>query len=162
MLAILVFVINISISIRAERRQKEEDTTRQSRDYQLSRKAQLELKEREQAQLLIKQWTDHNIAVEMDEASQERERKMDAVEYAHNLKIQAQARSNREMEEKATKFLSEKSSKDAILDEDLKYREIAKSVLLESKAKGIHNTIPLQAAVKAKSIDLLPAGGFRV
>ena len=54
----------------------------------------------------------------------------------------------------------EKSAKLTISEEDKKYREIASTTLMNSE--GIENTYPLKAAVAAKSIDLLPAGGFRV
>ena len=57
-------------------------------------------------------------------------------------------------------MLLEESAKLTISEEDKKYREIASTTLMNSE--GIENTYPLKAAVAAKSIDLLPAGGFRV
>lgn len=147
---------------RAERRRLEENAMKESYDYQISRKTRLEKNEREQSELLIKKWTDHNIAIEMDDAAHERDRKIDELNFSHDLKLQTEARKQREMEEKVSKLLSEKDSQNIIAEEDSKYREIALSTFKEAQDNGMDNTIPLQSALKAKSIDLLPAGGFRV
>jgi hypothetical protein len=46
--------------------------------------------------------------------------------------------------------------------EEKLYQEYAGHVLRDAKEKGVQNVFPLEQAQKAKSIDLLPAGGFRV
>lgn len=147
---------------RAERRALKQNSIHASRQHQLRRARDIRAKELEEAAILAKEWVHRNMDVEMVQKREEAERKAEANELSNYIKSQTKARKTLEMEENAANLLVEDASKLVIADEDKRYREIAKTALEKSKDYKIENTYPLKTAVAAKSIDLLPAGGFRV
>ena len=147
---------------RAHRRALEKESIDDSRSYQLNRIATKARKEFEEAGELSKEWVSRNLKVEGDMKREELREMKSERDLSQQIKAQAEAREQIHMEANALKFLEEQNSKNILLDEDSKYRRIAAETLQSAQKANIKNTYPLKKALVAKSIDMLPASGFRV
>ncbi|OQS05588.1 hypothetical protein THRCLA_02311 [Thraustotheca clavata] len=147
---------------RADRRAAQKRAIDQSRQYQLEEKSRKKEEELEINKEQMTKWTEYNRRVEQSIIQEENERRLDNMRLAVLQRQQAEAKRSLEMEERAAQILAEETIKISQTKEQELYTQYASQVLSAAEAKGVKNVYPLKQAMKAKNIDLLPAGGFRV
>ncbi|EQC29612.1 hypothetical protein SDRG_12618 [Saprolegnia diclina VS20] len=147
---------------RADRRAAQKRAIDHSRAHQLSEKARAKEEERAAAKEQMMQWAEYNRSVEQALVHEENERRLDNMKLAALQQTQAHAKRSLDMEERAAQILAEETIKISQSTEQELYTQYASQVLAAAEARGVKNTFPLKQAMKAKNIDLLPAGGFRI
>ncbi|OQR93959.1 hypothetical protein ACHHYP_01998 [Achlya hypogyna] len=147
---------------RADRRAAQKRAIDHSRAHQLEEKARKRAEELASAKEQTELWAEYNRNVERALVSEENERRLDNMKLAALQRQQANAKRSLDMEERAASILAEETIKISQHTEQELYTTYAAQVLAAAEAKGVKNTFPLKQAMKAKDIDLLPAGGFRI